>query len=295
MDLAQTAVNILYMLRDYAPLALVLALAVLPYELSAHEVSSTLSADLGQHSPVVRVHRALLLTAWFCNKLWYLVFYSHIGLSRVWNFQSNEIWAAPCESQSQPLITLHAMSHPSHAGGCHDNELTTGVYTDMAYRCCISFLPSALNTPSFDVCGAVPGSERSVGSRPLFPARCLNINSLMWISCAVYASVPFLLHGYYSRSGTRSSSGYVPSEVWLLPGPPFKLVGAVLKMMVPVKYMLFPPDVPARASMLAVDEKGVKRVKRMWKESGEKKEEWGIWSLIAGVELGCWLMLCGFT
>ncbi|KAI4222731.1 MAG: hypothetical protein L6R36_005935 [Xanthoria steineri] len=247
MDLAQKAVNVLYMLRDYAPVALVLALAVLPYELSAHNASSTSSADLASLGPALRVHRALLLLAWFCNKLWYLVFYSHIGLSRVWNFQSNEIWAAP-----------------------------------------------SLNTPSFDVCGAVPASERSVRSRPSLPARCLNINSLMWISCAVYTSAPFLLHGYYSLSGTRSSSGHVPSEVWLLPGPPLKLMGAVLKMMVPVKYMLFPPDMPDRASMLAADEKGVKRVKRMWKESGEKKEESGIWSLIAGVELGCWLMLCGF-
>lgn len=110
MDLAQKAVNVLYMLRDYAPVALVLALAVLPYELSAHNASSTSSADLASLGPALRVHRALLLLAWFCNKLWYLVFYSHIGLSRVWNFQSNEIWAAPCESQSQPLITSHAMS-----------------------------------------------------------------------------------------------------------------------------------------------------------------------------------------
>ena len=98
----------------------------------------------------------------------------------------------------------------------------------------------------------------------------------------MYASIPLLLQAKGSGA------------VWLLPGPMLKLVSAVLKMLVPVKYMLFPPAMPARASMLAVDEKGVKRVKRMWKESGEKKEEWGIWSLIAGVELGCWLMLCGF-
>lgn len=282
MDLAQTAVNILYMLRDYAPLALVLALAVLPYELYAHEVSSTLSADLVQHSPVLRVHRALLLIAWFCNKLWYLVFYNHVGLSRVWYFQSNEIWAAPCKWQSRLLTPLHSMYIHLTQESRMLMKLTTGVYPDMAYRCCISFLPSALNTPSFDVCGAVPASERSVRLRPTFFARCLNINFLMWISYAMYASVPLLLHAKGSGA------------VWLLPGPMLKLVGVVLKMLVPVKYVLFPPDMPARASMLAVDEKGVKRVKRIWKESGEKKEEWGVWSLIAGVELGCWLMLCGF-
>ena len=127
MDLAQTAVNILYMLRDYAPLVLVLALAVLPYELYAHEVSSTLSADLAQHGPVLRVHRALLLIAWFCNKLWYLVFYNHVGLSRVWYFQSNEIWAAPCEWQSRLLTPWHSMYIHLTQESRMPMKLTTGV------------------------------------------------------------------------------------------------------------------------------------------------------------------------
>lgn len=74
-----------------------------------------------------------------------------------------------------------------------------------------------------------------------------------------------------------------------------KLVSAVLKMMVPIKYMLFPPAMPARDSMLAVDEQGVKRVKKMWKESGERKGEWGVWGLVAGIELTCYLMFCGLV
>lgn len=98
MDLAQRAVNILYMLRDYAPSAVVLAVTVLPYQLYPSNASTLLSADTAYLGLSLRVHRVLLLAAWFCNKLWYLVFYNNIGLSRVWYFQSNEIWAAPCES-----------------------------------------------------------------------------------------------------------------------------------------------------------------------------------------------------
>lgn len=48
MSLSQRAVNVLYMLRDYAPIATVLALAVLPYELHSDNGSTTSRADLAQ-------------------------------------------------------------------------------------------------------------------------------------------------------------------------------------------------------------------------------------------------------
>ncbi|KAI4267940.1 MAG: hypothetical protein LQ337_008114, partial [Flavoplaca oasis] len=92
MTLAQRAVNILYMLRDYAPLALVVALALLPNVLRS---DSTSSAELPHVVPSLQIHKYLLLAAWLSNKVCYLAFYHYTGLSRVWYFQSNEIWAAP--------------------------------------------------------------------------------------------------------------------------------------------------------------------------------------------------------
>ncbi|KAL8889958.1 MAG: hypothetical protein Q9215_002827 [Flavoplaca cf. flavocitrina] len=267
MTLAQRAVNILYMLRDYAPLALVVALALLPYALRSDTITKTSSADHQELEPSLPIHKYLLLATWLSNKVCYLAFYNRIGLSRVWYFQSNEIWAAPY----------------------------------MAYRCLLSFLPSHLNSPSFFVCGSIPSSERSLHSRPSFLARLLNINTLLWITLAIYLSFP-LTQPLLSNRKPHSSlsldlhpSTEAKIAVWLLPGPLLKLVGVVLKMLVPVRYMLFPPAMPARDHMLAADERGVKRVKKEWKESGEKKGEWGIWVLVAGIEMICYLIICGFV
>ncbi|KAL8975832.1 MAG: hypothetical protein Q9205_008048, partial [Flavoplaca limonia] len=95
MTLAQRAVNILYMLRDYAPLALVVALALLPYALRSDTITKTSSTDHQELEPSLPIHKYLLLATWLSNKVCYLAFYNRIGLSRVWYFQSNEIWAAP--------------------------------------------------------------------------------------------------------------------------------------------------------------------------------------------------------
>lgn len=98
---------------------------------------------------------------------------------------------------------------------------------------------------------------------------------------------------HYWGGTSRRGDGY--GAVWLFPGPVLKLVGAVLKMLVPVRYMLFPPTMPPRESMLAADELGVQRVKEMWKENGEKRGEWAVWGLVAGIELACCLVVCGLV
>lgn len=103
MDLAQRTVNVLYMFRDYAPIASVMALAVLPYELLPIRVLTTPIVDFSQFDTSFQILRCSLLVSCILNKLCYLLFYYHIGLSRVWNFQSNEVWAAPCEFIFSPL------------------------------------------------------------------------------------------------------------------------------------------------------------------------------------------------
>ncbi|KAI4176250.1 MAG: hypothetical protein LQ346_007917, partial [Caloplaca aetnensis] len=97
MDLAQRIVNVLYMLRDYAPIAVVLALVALPYVLHPPAVllTTSSSADLSDLEGSFQILRYLLILSFILNKTCYLIFYHHVGLSRAWNFQSNEIWAAP--------------------------------------------------------------------------------------------------------------------------------------------------------------------------------------------------------
>ena len=300
------------MLRDYAPLALVAALALLPYRLRSDTITKVSNGDPLNLKPSLRIHKYLLLATWLSNKVCYLVFYNHIGLSRVWYFQSNEIWAAPCKSSTTlfstlPIISTNPFSpfHPFlHSRKLDQNPTRLTIPTpDMAYRCLLSFLPSHLNPPSFFVCGSIPSSERSLHSRPPFLSRLLNINTLLWITLAIYLSFPQTQPLLFNRNPSPSPSlspdlhpgTQAESVVWLLPGPLLKLVSVVLKMLVPVKYMLFPPAMPARERMLAADERGVKRVKKEWKESGEKSGEWGIWVLVATVEMICYLTICGFV
>ncbi|KAL8878655.1 MAG: hypothetical protein Q9192_008398, partial [Flavoplaca navasiana] len=266
MALAQRAVNVLYMLRDYAPLVLVMALALLPYTLHSDTITKTSNADLQELEPSLRIHKYLLLAAWLSNK------YSTTTLDFLGKLDQNP--------------TRLTIPTP-----------------DMAYRCLLSLLPSHLNPPSFFVCGSIPSFERSLHSRPPFLSRLLNVNTLLWITLTIYLSFP-LIQLLLSNCNPSPSLSLSPDlhpgtqakiAIWVLPGPLLKLVGVVLKMLVPVGYMLFPPAMPAREHMLAADERGVKRVKKEWKEGGEKKGEWGIWVLVAGIEMICYLTICGFV
>ena len=96
----QRMVNLLYVFRDYAPVTTVFALMTLPLLLYPSRSPDIASKDTPHPYNLVLAVRYLCLAQWVSNKLCYLLIYHHIGLSRVWNFQSNEIWAAPCE---QPL------------------------------------------------------------------------------------------------------------------------------------------------------------------------------------------------
>lgn len=105
MTLGQRAVNLLYAFRDLAPITNTLALLLLPLALCFPQPSNT-TEDFKIHS---RRLRALYLTTFLTNKIYYLIAYRHVGMDRVWNFQSNEIWAAPCKL---PVSLPNTSSNP---------------------------------------------------------------------------------------------------------------------------------------------------------------------------------------
>ena len=68
-----------------------------------------------------------------------------------------------------------------------------------------------------------------------------------------------------------------------LPGATLKLLGLVAKMCTPVRYMIWPPDVPEWESLVREDRDGVKRPDQSWDTTG--RAEWtALWWLFA---LGC--------
>ena len=91
--MSQRLVNILYMLRDFAPVTNVLALALLPIALYPTQADDSVLEQAES-----RWLRRIFLVAFIAYRANHRNVYNHIGLSRVLNFQSNEIWAAPCAS-----------------------------------------------------------------------------------------------------------------------------------------------------------------------------------------------------
>ncbi|KAL8743197.1 MAG: hypothetical protein Q9190_004432, partial [Brigantiaea leucoxantha] len=95
MTWSQRAVNMLYVLRDYAPITNMLAMVLLPIAIAP----ITQSGQSLNIPPEFRSHCDLLwklfLISLIAQKLNTWILYHHIGISPVLNFQSNEIWAAP--------------------------------------------------------------------------------------------------------------------------------------------------------------------------------------------------------
>ncbi|KAL9044833.1 MAG: hypothetical protein Q9214_002057 [Letrouitia sp. 1 TL-2023] len=101
MTAGQRAANGLYMLRDYAPLANVLALGALPCCLMLPYPSPpTATVSIAN----VRTLYALYVCSFLAHKLNTIICFGHVGLSRVYNFQAQEIWAAPCSYFSLPTF-----------------------------------------------------------------------------------------------------------------------------------------------------------------------------------------------
>ena len=134
--------------------------------------------------------------------------------------------------------------------------------------------------PSFAVSGAEPASERSLHSRAPFIVRLLNLKTLLWIAYALYASLSLIALNYDAETGETGSK-----TAWLFPGPILKVFSSLMKVAVPIRYMMFPPTMPPRDSMLFVDEQGQRRVREVCKQGGERRTEWQLWAFMTGLEL----------
>ena len=109
MTPGQRAVNMLYVLRDFSPLGITLAMIALPLAvLSAPQDS--FSELINGNAASLSWLRKLALLLWIAQKVNTWVLYQHIGLARVANFHSQEVWTAPCKFGSGAISSLTDMA-----------------------------------------------------------------------------------------------------------------------------------------------------------------------------------------
>ena len=159
----------------------------------------------------------------------------------------------------------------------------------MAYRSILSILPAAMRSSSFEASGTITSSiyERSRHRRKPLPYRLLSPDMFLYTLYATYASMPIVVCFimYANREGTAQPS-------ILFPGAMVKLLGCVWKVLVPVRYMIWPPTVPERADLVREDDKGVKRPKKGWDKNVVDNGIW--WTSLRVCEI-CIIWLCVFN
>ena len=105
----------------------------------------------------------------------------------------------------------------------------------------------------------------------------------MYTIYAVYASIPILVRliAYNHQDGAAQS-------FFLFPGAMIKLLGCIWKVLVPVRYMMWPPTVPDRNELVEEDEMGVKRPRKGWEKEVVGNGIW--WTSLSVCEIGViWL------
>ena len=130
-----------------------------------------------------------------------------------------------------------------------------------------------MRTSSFAVCGAITSAanERSRRGRQRLPDRLLTPDMLMYTIYAIYASPPIILRLYAHISHESPAPPFFP-----FPGIMLKLLGCVWKVLVPVRYMMWPPTVPEWHELVEEDEMGVKRPKKGWEKDVVGNGVWWI-------------------
>ena len=99
----------------------------------------------------------------------------------------------------------------------------------------------------------------------------------------IYALSPLLL-GLPNRA---TSGQHLTGILAVCPGAAVKLIGLAAKVSTPVRYMIWPPDIPEWDELLEEDENGVKRPKKGRKERDGWMSWVGLWWLFVwGCELG---------
>ena len=143
-----------------------------------------------------------------------------------------------------------------------------------------------MRASSFAVCGAITSSanERSYRHRKRLPYRLLSPDMLMYTIYAIYASMPIFLRliAYSHYKGAAQS--FFP-----FPGAMIKLLGCIWKVLIPVRYMMWPPTVPERNEMVEEDEMGVKRPRKGWEKDAVGSGIW--WTSLSVCEI-CVIWLC---
>lgn len=100
--MSQRIVNMLYALRDYSPLMTTLALMTLPLALWPTHLDQ-IDIVASKHPRSLLWFRLSFVTTVLLHKINSFIMYKHVGLSRVNNFQSHEVWIAPCK----PSVSIH--------------------------------------------------------------------------------------------------------------------------------------------------------------------------------------------
>ncbi|KAL9124747.1 MAG: hypothetical protein Q9217_005957 [Psora testacea] len=221
-----------------------------------------ITASSNNYKHVLTLH--IMYTAFFLlHQIQQYITYAPFGLSQILNHTSHEVWASPCK-----LPTLSDLTPIAKANKLSKQPTDKPQIPDMAYRVLVNTLPLVTQASSFDVTGAIisPMHERSLSRRKPLPYRLLTFDMLMYVTYAIYAALPII---YYLSTKRATSGGMVQTHaVFLLPGPMIKLLGCVWRVLVPVRYMLWPPTVPEAGQLVEEDEKGIKRPRRDWDKDG---------------------------
>ncbi|MCJ1281399.1 hypothetical protein MMC26_000718 [Xylographa opegraphella] len=222
MTWGQRAVGISMALREYAPITNVLSLILLPIAIAPSR--SDQASLVAEHLSSWFWLRAVFAASFLCHKLNDFLLYGHIGLRRLANLRSMDIWCAPYS----------------------------------ATRCLRSLLPPALNPLAFESTGSAlnPVNERSQTHRIPLPQRLLSPDLLLYLLYSAYTTVPLLLR--------LRSDLLCPTTPSLAPGPGAVLVllRCVWQASLPLRYMLAPPTVPPREELLEADGRGGRRPRK---------------------------------
>ena len=114
MEPSIRAVNMSYLIRDYSPITTVFAMVLLPFALmpttDSYDVFDSIAVK--QEAYLIWSQR-LFLAAYLIRTSHGYFMYRHIGLSRVANFRSQELWSAPCKQPSYKFSQSTHLTRPN--------------------------------------------------------------------------------------------------------------------------------------------------------------------------------------
>ena len=96
MTPGQRAVSMLYVLRDFSPLGITVAMMALPLAIALFPTDRC-AQIIHEYAGSSSLLKKLAITLWTARIVNTWLMYRHIGFGRLANFQSQEIWTAPCE------------------------------------------------------------------------------------------------------------------------------------------------------------------------------------------------------